>query len=176
MSGQGETKTHYSCNLPNFPAKILPDVIQRANQLHAHPYQYLLTYAEGVDDNQWFWIAHLAHVSHSLGQMSGQGETKTHYSCDLPNFPAKILPDAIQRANQLHAHLCQYLSTYAENDNQWFWVAHLAHVGHAGSDLWIGCDKKSSAVTCPTFKLKLKSSQMSSKEPINSMLILANIS
>jgi hypothetical protein len=31
--------------------------------------------------------------------------------------------------------------TCPDDDNQWFWGGHLAHVSHTGSDLWWGFDK-----------------------------------
>jgi hypothetical protein len=31
--------------------------------------------------------------------------------------------------------------TCPDDVNQWFWGSHLAHVSHAGSDLWWGHDK-----------------------------------
>jgi hypothetical protein len=74
-----------------------------------------------------------------LGQICGRGLTKI--SCDLPNFRANILPDDIHRANQFHAHQYHHVLTCPDGDNQWFWGGHLAHVSHAGSDLWSECDK-----------------------------------
>jgi hypothetical protein len=50
---------------------------------------------------------------------------------------------------------------------------HLAHVGHADSDLWLGRDKNQ-PVICPT--VEPKSYQMTPIEPINSMLIHTIIS
>jgi hypothetical protein len=74
-----------------------------------------------------------------LGQICGQGLTKI--SSDLSNFRAKIPPDNILRANQLHAHPGHHLLTCPDDDNQWFWGGHLAHVSHAGSDLFLRFDK-----------------------------------
>jgi hypothetical protein len=76
-----------------------------------------------------------------LGQICGHGVTKKN-SSDLPNFPAKILPDDTHRANQFHAHQYHHLLTCSDGDNQcWFWGGHLVDVSHAGSDLWSGRDK-----------------------------------
>ena len=89
-----------------------------------------------------------------LGQICGQGVTKI--SCDLPNFWSKILPDDIHWSNQFHAHQYHHLLTCQDGDNQWFWGCHLAHVSHAGSDLWSGCDKN---------QLKLKFAQLARQNP-----------
>jgi hypothetical protein len=62
-----------------------------------------------------------------LGQICGQGVTNK-ISSDLPNFPAKILPDDTHRANQFHAHQYHHFLTCPDGDNQcWFWGGHLAH-------------------------------------------------
>jgi hypothetical protein len=98
ISGQGVTKV-VSYDLPHFQAKtkILPDVIRRTNHLHADPCQYLLTYTE--DGNLWFWVAHLGPMWVILGQICGQGVTKSHQlwfvQLSTFNFQAKILQDAI---------------------------------------------------------------------------------
>jgi hypothetical protein len=47
--------------------------------------------------NAGFWVVILP-MWVMLGQICGQGVTKI--SSDLPNFPAKILPDDTHRANQ----------------------------------------------------------------------------
>jgi hypothetical protein len=44
-------------------------------------------------------------------------------------------------ANQFHAHPYCHLLTCLDDDNGWFWGYHLAHVRHAGSDLWSGLDE-----------------------------------
>jgi hypothetical protein len=76
-----------------------------------------------------------------LGQICGKDVTKISW-CDLPNFSATILPMDIHRANQFHSHPCHHHLICSDNDNEWFWVGHLAHhVSHAGSDLWSGCNK-----------------------------------
>jgi hypothetical protein len=49
-----------------------------------------------------------------LGQICGRGV----FSSDLPNFPAKILPDDIHRANQFNAHQYHHLLTCPDGDNQ----------------------------------------------------------
>jgi hypothetical protein len=65
-----------------------------------------------------------------------------NHSSDLTTFQAKILPDDILRANQFHAHPYHHLLTCLDDDDQWFWSYHLAHViHHAGSDLLSGCDE-----------------------------------
>jgi hypothetical protein len=74
-----------------------------------------------------------------LGQICGQAVTKMRKN--FHNFPAKILPDDIHRANQFHAHPYHHLLACPNDDNQWFWGGHQAHVSHAGTDLWSGCDK-----------------------------------
>jgi hypothetical protein len=74
-----------------------------------------------------------------LGQICCQDLMKI--SNDLTTFQAKILPDDIQRANQFYAHPYHHLLTCLDDDNQWFWSYHLAHVHHVGSDLWSGCDE-----------------------------------
>jgi hypothetical protein len=93
------------------------------------------------DDDELFWVCHLAHLWVMLGQICDQGVTKIIW-CDLPNFLAKIPSDDIHRANhQLHAHPCYHLLICLDNNNEWFGVGHLAHVSHAGSDLLSGRDK-----------------------------------
>jgi predicted RNA-binding protein associated with RNAse of E/G family len=77
-------------------------------------------------------------------------------SSDLTiTFQAKILPDDIHRANQFHAHPYHHLLTCLDDDNQWFWSYHLAHVHHAGSDLWSGCDENHSSDLTITFQAKI---------------------
>jgi hypothetical protein len=77
-----------------------------------------------------------------LGQICGQGVGVMKISSDLTiTFQAKILPDDIHRTNQFHAHpYYNHLLTCLDDDNQWFWGYHLAHVHHAGSDFWSGLD------------------------------------
>jgi hypothetical protein len=75
-----------------------------------------------------------------LGQICGQGVMKI--SSDLTTFCPKILNDDIHRAKQFHAHPYHHLLTCLDDDDQWFWSYHLAHViHHAGSDFWSGCDE-----------------------------------
>jgi hypothetical protein len=86
----------------------------------------------GFDEVIWpMWIV--------LGQILAWGGTKI--SCYLLIFGAKILPDDIHRSNPFHAHPCHHILTCPDDDNQWFWVGHLANVSHAESDLWSGRDK-----------------------------------
>jgi hypothetical protein len=62
-------------------------------------------------------------------------------SAMMPNYQATIPQDDIHRANQFHAHPYHHLLTCPDDDNQWFWGGHLAHMGCAESDLWLGHDK-----------------------------------
>jgi predicted RNA-binding protein associated with RNAse of E/G family len=148
----GLDKNHSSDLTITFQAKILPDDILRANQFHAHPYHHLLTSLD--DDNGLFWSYHLAHVHHAGSDLlSGLDE---NHSCDLTiTYQAKILPDDIHRANQFHAHpYYHHLLTCLEDDNGLFLSYHLAHVRHAGSDLWSGLDENHSC-DLTTFRPKI---------------------
>ena len=79
-----------------------------------------------------------------LSQIRAWGGIKI--SCYLLNFGAKILPDDIHTSNQSHAHPCHHLLTCPDDDDQWFWVGHLAHVmSHAVSDL---CDEGLTKISC----------------------------
>jgi hypothetical protein len=89
---------------------------------------------------------------------------------------AKILPDDIHRTNPFHAHPCHHLFTCLDADNQWFWGR---SSGPCGS-CWVGFLVRvlvlwqKSAVISPF--LEPKTYQMTSLEPIHSMLIHATIS
>jgi hypothetical protein len=100
---------------------------------------------------------------------------KSAVICPTSKTKSYQMTSNIHRANQFHAHPCHHLLTCPEDDNQWFWGSHLAHVSHAGSDMWLGFDKN-----------RLWFAQLqrqnptrwhpTSTEPINSMLIHAIIS
>jgi hypothetical protein len=137
ICGRGVTKISW-CDLPNFSAKILPDNIHRANQLHFHPYHHLLTCQD--NDDEWFWVCHLAHVSHAGSDLlSGCDKNQLMWFAQL--FSQNPIRQHPYRANQFHAHPCHHPLICLDNNNEWFWVGHLAHVSHTGSDLWSGCNK-----------------------------------
>jgi hypothetical protein len=93
------------------------------------------------NDNEWFWVGHLAHVSHAGSDLwSGRDKNQLMWFAQL--FRQKPTAGHIHRANQFHSHQsCHHLLICPDNDNEWLWVGHLAHVSHTGSDLWSVRDK-----------------------------------
>jgi hypothetical protein len=138
ICGQGVTKISWCDDLPNFSDKNLPQAtsIEPINSILIHA--IISWYVQTMIMNGYGLVIWPMWVM--LGQICGQYVTKISW-CDLPNFSAKILPGHIHRANQFHAHPCHHLLICSDNDNEWFWVCHLANVSHAGSDLWSGCEK-----------------------------------
>jgi hypothetical protein len=63
-----------------------------------------------------------------------------------------LLPEDIHtRANQFHAHPNHHLLTCLDEDNQWFWSHHLAHVSHASGQICgQGMRKFGSVIIRPT--------------------------
>jgi hypothetical protein len=120
----------------------------------------------GFDEVIWpMWVV--------LYQICGQGSTKI--GCDL--WFAQLLS---QHPTRWHlksqpipfSYPCHHLLTSSDDDNELFWWGHLAHVSHAGSDLWSVLKKN----WLWFFNFEQSSYQITSIEPTNSMLTHAIIS
>jgi hypothetical protein len=142
ICGQGSTKIGF--DFSNFePSYYQMTSIEPTNSMliHDHPFHHLLTCSD--DDNEWFWIDyHLWPMWVMLGQICGQGSPKIGF--DFSNFePSYYQMTSIEPTNSMliHDHPCHHLLTFSDDDNEWLWWGHLAHMSHAGSDLWSGLNK-----------------------------------